>query len=250
MQKFLLAAALVLGATTASQAGRLQGVTLSGAPAITIQGGYAQAAPLQAIVTITNASGRTLSLGLQRQIHSEVMGSENNFCFGINCYPPNITTSPSPISLPNAGTDNSMVLDYTPNNQPGITVIRYAVYEVGTQDSTYLTVTFNASQRLLATAASRAPESVLSQPWPNPAAPGTATELRYRLPAHGGSAHLVLISLADGRRVRDFVVPVALTEGVIRVGTEGLAAGLYSCLLVGQVDGRRQLLAARRLQVQ
>ena len=249
MTKLLLAAALVLG-STAAQAGRLQGVALSGAPAVTVMGGFAQTSALQANVTITNSSGRSLRLGLQRQIRSEVAGSENNFCFGVNCYPPTVTTAPSPITVANAATDNSMILDYTPNNMPGITVIRYAVYEVGTQDSTYLTVTFNATQRALATVASHAPESVLSQPFPNPLVGGGTAELRYQLPNGSRGAHLVLVSLADGRRVQDIVLPVALAEGSLRFRTDGLAAGLYSCLLLSGADGRGQLLAARRLQVQ
>jgi hypothetical protein len=250
MKKLLLSAALLLGVATASQAGRLQGVTLSGAPAITVMGGFAQQSPLQANVIITNSSGRQLILGLQRQIRSEVVGSENNFCFGIDCYPPNVTTALSNLTLANGRTDPSMVLDYTPNNRPGITIIRYALYEVGTQDSTYITVTFNATQRALATTASQAPESVLSQPWPNPAAAGTGSELRYQLPANSRGAHLVLISMADGRRVRDLVLPVTLAEGVVRFRTDGLAAGLYSCLLLSGADGRSELLAARRLQIQ
>jgi hypothetical protein len=250
MNKFLLSAALLLGVATTSQAGRLQGVALSGAPAVTIMGGFAQALPLQANVVISNNSGRSLRLGLQRQIRTEVVGSENNFCFGVNCYPPNVTTAPSPIVLANAATDNSMVLDYTPNNNSGITIIRYALYEVGTQDSTYITVTYNATQRALATTASKAPESVLSQPWPNPAAAGTTSELKYTLPANSRGAHLVLVSMADGRRVRDLVLPVTLAEGLVRFRTDGLAAGIYSCLLLSGADGRGELLAARRLQIQ
>jgi hypothetical protein len=273
MKKMLLAAALLCGVATTSQAGNLQGVTLSGAPQITVLGGYAQAAPLQAEVTITNSSGRTLRLGLQRQIQQEVAGTENNFCFGVNCYPPNITTSPSPIVLANAATDNSMILDYTPNNLAGITTIRYAVYEVGTSDSTYVTVRFDASRALLATAASRAPESVLSQPWPNPAS--GSTQLDFQLPAgkaQGGQ--LVLVSLADGRRLRnisltsqpngsfsgilpggcyvgtnDLVTPSAkvVGAGAVVLQLQDVAPGFYSCLLL---DGRGQLLAARRLLVQ
>ncbi|MBO2009214.1 hypothetical protein J4E00_09145 [Siccationidurans soli] len=250
MNKFLLSAALLLGAATASQAGRLQGVTMSGAPAVTIRGGFSQSLPLQADVIITNNSGRSLRLGLQRQVRTEVPGSENNFCFGVNCYPPTTTTAPAQITLTNGSTDNSMVLDYTPNNMPGITIIRYALYEQGTQDSTYITVTFDASQRALATTASKAPESVLSQPWPNPAAAGIISELTYTLPANSRGAHLVLVSMADGRRVRDILLPVTLAEGLVRFRTDGLAAGIYSCLLLSGADGRGELLAARRLQVQ
>lgn len=251
MKKILLLAALLCGAAGTSQAGQLQGVTMSGAPLITVRGGYAQTSPLQANVRITNNSGRSLRLGFQRQIISEVAGSENNFCFGVNCYPANVATSPSsaPVVLANGSFDDTAVLDYTPNNMPGITTIRYAVYEQGGLDSAYVTVVYDASQRLLATAPNRAAESVLSQPWPNPAAAGTAAELRYQLPAGSTGAHLILVSLADGRRVRDIVLPVALAEGSIRLRTDDIAAGLYSCLLVSGVDGRGQLLATRRLHI-
>ena len=278
MKKLLLSAALFFGLATTSQADQLQGVSLSGAPLITVYGGYAQLTPLQAMVTITNSSGRSLRLGLQRQIRQEVNGSENNFCWGVACYPPTVTTSPASITLANGATDNSMVLDYTPNNRPGITVIRYAVYETGTLDSTYVTVRYDASQRVLATAASRAPEAVLSQPWPNPAA--TTTELHFQLPA--GALHagrLVLVSLADGRQVRDISLAAALPTGasgmaaggchveraghdlvtpsakvvgagVVLLDVRGLAPGFYSCLLLHGAQGRGQLLAARRLLVQ
>jgi hypothetical protein len=274
MKKMLLAA-LLCGAIGTSQAGQLQGVTLSGAPSITVLGGYTQTNPLQYTMRITNGSGRTLRLGMQRQIRSEVAGSENNFCFGINCYPSNVSVSPanSPIVVANGAFDESAILDYNPNNRPGITVIRYAVFEQGTQDSAYITVRFDASRAVLATAASRAPESVLSQPWPNPATAGTPAELRFALPSGTHSATLQLISLADGRRVRQvalqaspaafgaagiaaggcvaggcyvFTGPVG-TESRVVVATEGLAPGYYSCLLV---DSRGQFLAARRLLVQ
>jgi hypothetical protein len=251
MKKFLLSAALFCGVASASQAGQLQGVTLSGTPLITVYGGYEQTLPLQANVRITNNSGRTLRLGFQRQIISEVAGSENNFCFGVNCYPATVSTSPTSaaVVLTDGSFDDTAVLDYTPNSNSGITVIRYALYEQGSTDSAYVTVRFDASQRLLATSASRAPESVLSQPWPNPAAAGTAAELRYQLPAGSNGAHLILVSLADGRRVRDIVLPVALAEGSIRLSTNDIAAGLYSCLLIGGAEGRGQLLAARRLHI-
>lgn len=258
--KNTLHTALLLGiAAVAAHANPLPGVALSGAPVLTVTGGYSQAAPLQATITITNTSGRALRLGLQRQVRTEVPGSENNFCFGTGCYPPNVGTAPAPITVANNGTDNSMILDYTPNNHAGVTVVRYAVYEAGTQDSTYLTVRFDAT-RPLATAATRAPESVLGLPYPNPATAGAAgVRLSYQLPANAGpGSRLALISLADGRHVRDLSLAVRPVGGVIPpaevvgAGTvvlqlEGLSGGLYAAVLL---DGRGRLLAARRLLVQ
>ncbi len=252
MKNLLLATALLGAASFSAQAGHLQGVTISGAPLVTVTGSSTQLS-LANSATVSNASGRNLQLGLRRFIVSEVAGSENNFCFGPNCYAATLNTSPSsdPLILANgtSSTAGQMELDYTPNGNAGITTIRYAVFEFGGQDSTYLTVRFNAA-RPAATFATQAAESILSQPFPNPATAGQTAQLRYQLPAGSAGAALILVSLADGRRVREIVVPIAATEGSIVVPTQGLAAGLYGCLLFTHADGRRQLLAARRLLLQ
>lgn len=249
MRNFFLAATLLATVSFSARAGQLQGVSLRGAPLATVQGPASQTT-LDLTVAITNNTGRTLTLGLQRQIRSAVAGSENNFCFGPNCYPSTVTTSAtaSPVVLASGGVDRTMVLDYTPNGKVGITTIRYAVFEQGTNDSTYITVRFDASQAL-ASAAAHAAESLLSSPWPNPTAAGSTSELSYQLPVGSGPAELVLVSLADGRRVRSLAVPFVLTAGRLQLPTNSLAPGLYSCLLLGGADGR-QLLAARRLQIQ
>ena len=287
MKKTLLAAVLGLTAA-AAQAGQLQGVVLRGAPNATVVGGYQQALPLQFDLRITNNSGRTLRLGMQRLVRTAPAGSENNFCFGPNCYPASVTTSPAnaPVILAPGAFDDSGVLDYTPNGIAGIAVIRYAVFERGTQDSTYITVRFDAS-RALSAVAGRSTENILTQPFPNPAAVGSNVTLAYALPVGSPAGRLVLVSLGTGARLREVALLSAadvqrrlhfgsvgpeagiVAGGCVRqpgfvgeaadyrlgpnaetsvvVPTEGLVAGLYSCLFL---DARGQLLAARRLQVQ
>ena len=289
MKKILLLAAL--GVVSTAQAGRLQGIVLSGAPAVTVVGGYQQAYlqyTMRVTNTRTNAGGSPVVLGLQRQIRFVPAGSENNFCFGVNCYPPTVTTSPAnaDVRLANGAFDDSGILDYTPNNTPGVAVIRYAVFERGTQDSTYLTVRFDAS-RPLAAVASRSTENILAQPFPNPAAANSIITLAYALPVGSPAGRLALVSLATGARLREVTLLSAAdiqsglrfggvgaqagiaaggcvrqpglvvdaadyrlgpnAETSVVVATEGLVAGLYSCLFL---DARGQLLAARRLQVQ
>ena len=279
MKKILLAA--VLGLAGTAQAGQLQGVVLRGAPTVTVVGGYRQVLPLQFDLRVTNNSGRTLVLGLQRLVRTAPAGSENNFCFGVNCYPATTTTSPAAadVRLTTGAFDDTGVLDYTPNNAPGIAVIRYAVFERGTQDSTYLTVRFDAS-RPLAAVASRSTESILAQPFPNPAARGEYVQLNFAGPA-AAAGTVRVVSLGTGQVAEQFAlneapappldpsfidwcgtgllnnlprhyfVAVAAAEGGAKTGlvfgTQGLAPGLYVCLLL---DARGQLLAARRLQVQ
>jgi hypothetical protein len=175
-----LAAALLL-----APAAHALPVSFSGGTALTIVGGYSQSNPLAAQFGITNTSGQDLTLGLERQIISAVPGSENNFCFGTGCYPPTVSIAPLPITLPAGATDNTFVGDYTPNNYAGVTRIRYAFYDVNgagvAADTAYVTVTYDASQRVAGLAADLAASTLLGAPAPNPAVAGA--EVRFSLDA-------------------------------------------------------------------
>lgn len=200
---------LVAGLLISSAAVALP-VSFSTGPAVTVVGGYSQSV-LQTTVGITNTGTPTLTLGLERQIRLEVAGSENNFCFGVGCYPPSVSVAPDPVTLAAGATDNSLVIDYTPNGLPGITVIRYAVYNrtgTGTAaDTAYITVTFDARQAVVTGRADDLAASLLlTAPAPNPAAAGTDVTLTIGVDAPRGAA-LRLVDLRDGRTVRT----VALT---------------------------------------
>jgi hypothetical protein len=258
-------------------------VSFSGGTALTIVGGYSQSNPLAAQFGITNTSGQDLTLGLERQIISAVPGSENNFCFGTGCYPPTVSIAPLPITLVAGATDNTFVGDYSPNNYSGVTRIRYAFYDVNgagvAADTAYVTVTYDASQRVSGLAADLAASTLLGAPAPNPAVAGA--EVRFSLDAAAPKgARLHLIDLRDGRTVGTVACEafgasfsgdkssqladptcggacgvgstpaVAYTRTVptaISFSTAGLAAGVYGCQLV---DSKGTPRAMRRLVVQ
>ncbi len=192
-------------------------VSLSSGPAMTVVGGYSQAL-VQASITITNTGAATLTLGVERQIISEVAGSENNICFGAGCYPPNVSIAPTPITLAANAVDTSFLGDYSPNGQAGITRIRYAFYDVDglgvAADTAYVTITFDASQRVTGRAADLATSLLLSTPAPNPAVAGADISFSIGAGMPRGSA-LRLVDLRDGRLVRT----LALGADVLRCGT-------------------------------
>ena len=255
-------------------------VTFSVGPALTVVGGYSQAGPLEAHITITNTSAQALTVGLERQMLTEVGGSENNFCFGPNCYPPSLSIAPTPVIIAAGGTDNTFVGDYMSNGYAGITRIRYAFYDPNgagvASDTAYVTVTYDATQRVTGLATSLATSKLLSFPAPNPAVAGT--DVVFTLAANApknGALHL--IDLRDGRTVHTvafdqascatFVTTtVAPNNGgcgggsclpgstvsaqavtTVRLPTAGLAAGLYGCQLV---DAKGHPRAMHRLVVQ
>ncbi len=184
-------------------------VTFSAGTSITIVGSYSQSGPLESHFVITNTGSQPLTLGLERQMLSEVGGSQNNFCFGPNCYPPHVGLAPSPIIIAAGGTDNTFVGDYMSNGYAGITRIRYAFYDVdglgAAADTAYVTVTYDATQRVTGLANSLATSKLLSYPAPNPAVAGT--DVVFTLAANApkdGALHL--IDLRDGRTVHTVTI--------------------------------------------
>ena len=155
--------------------------------------------------SITNTGTRNLTLGLARQVRYAVPGSENSFCFGVGCYPPVVSIAPQPIMLAPGAVDNSFIGDYLPNGQAGITVVRYAFYDVNgsgaSGDTAYVTISYDASQRVTGLAADLAASSLLSAPAPNPAVAGADIVFTLAADAPWGST-LRLFDLRDGRTVR------------------------------------------------
>jgi opacity protein-like surface antigen len=290
MRQFFLALAVSLAAAPAASA---LDVSFSAGSALTVVGGYAQATPLAAQFGITNTGSQDLTLGLERQILSEISGSENNFCFGVGCYPPNVSLSPQPITLTAGSTDNSFVGDYSPNGYAGITRIRYAIYDINglgvAADTAYVTVTYDASQRVTGLAADLAKSNLLDAPAPNPAVAGNDVMLSVA-PATGATA-IRLVDLRNGRTIRTVELAAGFinrcptpaltttTSGccapgascctpgasccaggssssavsrtspvtTVRLTTQGIAPGVYGCMLIGSNGQPR---AMRRLVIQ
>ncbi|MBC7447906.1 MAG: hypothetical protein H7330_07585 [Hymenobacteraceae bacterium] len=226
---------LALAATLLAPAAAALPVSFSNGSSLTVVGGYAQTTPLVAQFGITNTGSSELTLGVHRQIRAEVRGSENNFCFGVSCYPPNVSVAPQPIILAGGGTDNSFIGDYLTHGQAGVSRIRYAFYDVnGTgraTDTAYVTVTYDASQRVTGRAKDLAAATLLSAPAPNPVLAGADVFLALTA-SDPRAVTLRLVDLRDGRTVRT----VGLLQGwcgtpapagftPVSTGTAGTSSG-------------------------
>src|SRR5688500_19415218 len=125
MKKTLLA--IIAGFAFSSAIAQTTTLQVQNAPA-TVYGGYSQNIPLAATFPVVNTGTQPIDIKVSRKIISEVMGSENNFCWGVNCYPPFVSVSPDAETI-NAGASNtSFIGDYIPNGMAGITTIRYSFF--------------------------------------------------------------------------------------------------------------------------
>lgn len=227
MKKALLTIFSALAISAASAQSSLQ---VQNAPS-TVYGGYSQSIPLQASFPVVNTGSQDINIKVARKMITEVTGSENNFCWGINCYPPFVSVSPSAETIPSGASNTSFLADYVPNNAAGVTTIRYSFFkETGSPDSVHVTINFDATARVASVGKNLNAPATLSSPQPNPA--NDLTAIPYNFPA-GSRAKLRIFNTIGG-----LIKEVNLTQrqGTAIVTTTNLPNGVYFYSLL--VDNR------------
>ncbi len=229
MKKTLLA---LFAAFSISGAVAQTTLQIQNAPA-TVYGTFTQASPLAVTFPVVNTGTQPLSIKVARKMISEVMGSENNICWGINCYPPFVSVSPDAETINAGATNNSFIGDYTPNNMPGVTIIKYSFFkEVGATDSVHVTVRFDATASMLSTRKDLNASGVsIGAASPNPAS--NLTSVQFSLPANSRNNKLRIFN-AIGGLVKE--VELVQKQGTAIITTSNLPNGVYFYTL--QVDGR------------
>ena len=191
-------------------------------PPATVYGGYAQAMPLQATFPVMNTGSQALNIKVARKMISEVTGSENNFCWGVNCYPPFVSVSPDAETIAPQAVNNSFIADYTPNNMPGTTVIRYSFFKENSTDSIHTTIQYNATSAVAATKKDLNNQVGISAPSPNPAR--DMTFIRFNVPANSRSNKIKLFN-AIGGLVKE--ISLNQKQGDLVLVTSQLPDGVY-----------------------
>jgi hypothetical protein len=228
MKKTLLAIFAAFSVSTAyAQTSPIQVPSTS----VTFYGSYLQTL-IAASFPVVNISSQPIDIKVRRKVITNVAGSDNNFCWGVNCYPPNVSVSPIPTVIPANGTDNSFVADYNPNGMPGLATIRYTFFKVtGSPDSVQVEVNFDARSAVMGTRKHLNSSAIsIGTPKPNPA--NDLTTIDFNLPANSRNNKLRIFNAIGG-----LVKEVALTQkqGTAILTTTNLANGVYFYTL--QVDG-------------
>ena len=209
-------------------------------PPTTVYGAYTQSNALQAAFPVVNTGSQPLSIKVARKMIAEVNGSENNFCWGVDCYPPYISVSPNPETIAAGTTNNSFIADYTPLNNPGVTIIRYSFFkESGSPDSVHVTINFDATSAVAGIRKGQQVSAMLNSPSPNPAHELTA--IPYSIPA-GSRAKLRIFNTIGGL-IKE--VNITQRQGTAIVNTSNLPDGVYFYSLL--VDNRA--VATKKLVV-
>ncbi|MFY8032919.1 MAG: T9SS type A sorting domain-containing protein [Flexibacteraceae bacterium] len=211
MKKILLVICVLAG-TLAANAQSLRVTNM--APLVN---GLPTASLLESNSIITNTSTQDLAVKVTSQILQQAPGSFSNFCWGINCYPPTVTTSPDAIALSPGQSNNSFKADYLPLESVGVTRVKYCFFVVGNPtDSVCTVVTFdtrpNSASSKLAKAEMKA--------YPNPAT--DVVSISY--PVAGTSATIEVVNI-----IGKVVFEAPLQEGTTntRLNVKELPNGQY-----------------------
>jgi len=172
---------------------------------------------------IKNNTANPTSVFLQRKIQTLVAGQLSYFCFGINCYPPNVNKSPENINLA-AGQEDSSVKTYIdPRGTAGVSIVNYCFYNVGKTDSACLLMTYD----IAATGIVNNSHLKFVKVFPNPAT--DVLKLAFNTENVYNSSEIQITDLS-GRVV--YTESVSTKEGLIAINIDALPAGVYICNLV------------------
>ena len=170
-----------------------------------------------------NGSGST-DVYLQRKIQSLTPGQLSYFCFGINCYPPNVNKSPENITLVGGGEDSSVKTYVDPRGTAGTSIVNYCFYNVSKTDSACLLLTYDAT----ATGIVNNSHLKFVKVFPNPAK--DILKLAFNTEKVYNNSEIQISDL-NGRIV--YTEAVDTKDGLIAINIEKLPQGIYICNLVG-----------------
>ena len=166
-------------------------------------------------LTVKNISSDTLSVLCQKVIIDTTLGTDNNFCWGSECYGTTTYISSSSNNLlPGEGDSHDFGGYYDAYCDPASAVIQYCFYpDSDVTDKTCITITYNESS----TSTSQIETVIVSDFYPNP-----ASEMVH-FTFNGNAATLKLIDIL-GNNVKEILLN---QEGIQNLDLSDMNKGIY-----------------------
>lgn len=149
MKKFLLVLTVFILSTAAFSQSTISlswefGPIIQEPPSITFNGAPDAGVTIYAHVGVTNTGTEAVSIRVARTVHYAMENSVNMFCWGGQCFPPNVDTSLVAYSIAPGETYHEFSGDYQPNSTYGVSTIQYTFYdENNPANFAYVIVNFN-----------------------------------------------------------------------------------------------------------
>ncbi len=182
---------------------------------------------------VFNNGANAIDVKVLKQEFSIVNGTENYFCWK-ECYEPSVFESPESLTVePGDTRSQGFIADYKPNNNSGISKIRYKFFNVGdANDTVTLMVNFDVSTTSIA---SEEINNKFSMPYPSPSSDFITIEYRD---IENGQFKLFNLS---GKILKEIKLPTR--TGKLDVSTKEFPAGIY----LYNISDSREILKSGRL---
>lgn len=174
-------------------------------------------------VHVKNNNSSQSDIFVQRKIVSKDPSHLSYFCFGVTCYPPNVSKSPDVITLAAGATDTSIITYLDPLGVAGTSIVTYCVKNVTETDSACITITYD----MLATGIINNSHKRFVKAFPNPAE--SDLNLVYNTEKNYSNKVIQLLDL-NGKLV--YSEKVENTTGLIQINVSEFPSGVYVCNLI------------------
>jgi hypothetical protein len=180
--------------------------------------------PIASHIIVTNTTNSSLDILCQKNIIDTAAGTQNYFCWGINCWPSSTYVSPIPDGLrtiPAGYADTNNFTGYydaafSGSPSQARAVVEYCFYPVGNiSDSTCLTVHYNDNTSSIT---ENIREVVLGDFYPNPSE--NLTRINY---VADNNSYLQILDIL-GNKIQSFDLD---NSGVLEIPTTQFSSGIY-----------------------
>ena len=196
--------------------------------------------PIASHIIVKNVTSASLDVRCQKNIIDTAAGTQNYFCWGINCWPSSTYVSPVPDGLrtiPAGYADTNNFTGYYDAAFSGIpsqarAVVEYCFYPVGNiSDSTCLTVHYNDNTSSIA---ENTREIGLSNFYPNPSK--NITRINY---VADNNSYLQILDIL-GNKIKSFDLD---DSGVLEIPTTNFSSGIY----FGNLISDRKVVSVKKI---
>jgi hypothetical protein len=194
--------------------------------------------PLKKRVIMTNTSPNTIGMLVKRVLLTPSVGSDHQFCWGIQCYPAEVSLATDTIALIPSQSDNSFYSYFFPNGYGGLHQVRYVFFNVSNpNDSTWIDIHFDTPLSIDFEKGNKG----ISAPFPNPAKQSATFDFSI---ASGDEARIDLFNIT-GALVKS--TPLNGTQGKVSIPLHQLANGVYfyTFYLNGKAVQTKRLVIAK-----
>lgn len=175
-------------------------------------------------VKMRNSGTSPINVMVMREEENFPAGYTNSFCFGVNCYPTTVSSSPQAETLAAGAINGTFKADITSNDNSGSWSIKYTFF-LESNPAEKVSVVFNGTTNSVSVEENKIKEEKFYA-FPNPA----SENVNIKFDVVNASGSKIVFTDLTGKIVREIVLQK--DADILNVNLEGFKNGIYFYSLV------------------